>query len=283
MPDPQKLMNTVRRAAQLFRSTPGRKGMVVETGSNADDVLVAGDLHGNIAHFQVLLDRARLDRNPRRHLVLQELVHGASLYPNGGCKSHQLVDLVSALKCQYPDRVHVILGNHELAELLDKPILKAGTRTDQIFRLGIQTAYGEMSDQVYAAYLELFRAMPLAVRTGNRVFMSHSAPEASDLDEGFDTNLFAVASMDDAIQNCRRALHDLVWGRDSTESTARRFASLVAVDYLITGHMPCPEGHRVPNPVQLILDCSHFPACYCLFSAREALAIQDLIDAVRTL
>jgi Calcineurin-like phosphoesterase len=283
MPDPKRLINTIKRATQLFRSTPGRNGMIVELNQSAEDVLIAGDLHGNLAHFQCLLDRARLDRNPRRHLVLQELIHGDSKYPNGGCKSHQLVDLVAALKSQYPDRVHFILGNHELSEILARPIIKGGVRTGDLFRHGIDIAYGTHSGEIFAAYIELFDSLPLAVTTANRVFMSHSYPESEDMNRDFNVSILRSKSVGEICKSDERSLHDLLWGRDGEEITARRFASLVQADLLVTGHMPCPQGFRTPNSLQLILDCSRFPACYCLFSNQHPLALSDLRAGVRTL
>ena len=59
-------------------------------------VLVAGDLHGHVENFRQLLIRADLANHPRRHFVLQEVLHGPFLYPGGGEKSHQLLDLVAA-------------------------------------------------------------------------------------------------------------------------------------------------------------------------------------------
>ena len=283
MRDARRRIQTIKQATQLFRATPSRKGMVVDLDAVADDVLVAGDLHGNIANFQALLDQARLDRNPRRHVVLQELIHGDARYPNGGCKSHQLVDLVAALKCQFPDRVHLILGNHELAEIQQKPILKAGVRTNDLFRQGIDSAYRDKGDEVFSAYIELFESLPLAVRTANRVFMSHSFPEASDLDNGFDVSILESRSLGEIGEDRDDSLHDLVWGRDGDEQTARRFASLVGAELLITGHMPCYDGYRSPNPLQLILDCSRFPAGYCLFSCQQPLTLTELLAGVRTL
>jgi hypothetical protein len=283
MPNAQRVLNTIRRAKDLFLNTPSRTGTMVQLDESAEDVLVAGDLHGNLANFQSLLDRARLDRNPRRHLVLQELVHGEARYPNGGCKSHQLVDLVAALKCQYPERVHLILGNHELAELLNKPILKAGVRTNDLFRQGIELAYGDNSDGIFVSYQELFRALPLAVRSRNRVFVSHSFPEASDLDAGFDSAIFQSRSIDEFDTEHSASLHDLVWGRDGDEQTARRFASIVNAELLVTGHMPCLDGYSSPNSIQLILDCSRFPACYCLFSNQRPLTLTELLTGVHTL
>ena len=117
MPDPQKILATVRKATELFRSTPGRSGAVI-TLETADEVMVVGDLHGNLPAFrQVLTSRPSIGI-PAGTSSLQELIHGHHMYDEDRPdRSHQLVDLVSALKCQYPDRVHLILGNHELSEL----------------------------------------------------------------------------------------------------------------------------------------------------------------------
>src|SRR4051794_1493471 len=175
MPDPDRLLYTLRRAAAAFRDTPGRRGRLV-TPAGAADVLVAGDLHGNVDNFRKLLHAADLARQPRRHLVFQEVIHQPLVV--GSDTSHQLVDLVAALKCQYPDRVHFLIGNHELAQLTDRPIMKGDDVLNDLFWEGVWAAYGDRAEEVYAAYLGLFAAAPLALRTPNRVFVSHSLPSA---------------------------------------------------------------------------------------------------------
>ena len=140
--------------------------------------MVVGDLHGNLPAFRQVLTVAALDRHPRRHLVLQELVHEINKYDEDRPdRSHQLVDLVSALKCQYPDRVHLILGNHELSELTGRIIGKDGQALNVRFRQGIELSYGTRTQEIYQAYLDLFAALPLAVRTPNRVFICHTIPD----------------------------------------------------------------------------------------------------------
>ena len=75
MPDPRKLLTTIRRATDLIRATPGRSGGIIAP-DRAAEVMVVGDLHGNLAAFKKVLAIAALDRHPERHLVLQELIHG---------------------------------------------------------------------------------------------------------------------------------------------------------------------------------------------------------------
>jgi Calcineurin-like phosphoesterase len=265
MPDPDKIIATVHRAAELFRSTPGRAGGVVALAPGiADDVLVVGDLHGNVPAFRLLLETADLSHTPKRHLVLQELIHGPRLYPgeNGGDRSHQLLDLVCALKCQFPDRVHLILGNHELSELTGRPIAKNGTALNALFRLGLNTAYGARSREVYAAYLELFAALPLAVRTSNRVFACHTIPDA---------------------MKRHGTVYNLTWGRDTSAETVDRFAAMVDADWFITGHQPCEEGFRMANHRQIIVDGTDPYPAYCLFPADDLVTVESLLEGVRIL
>jgi Calcineurin-like phosphoesterase len=281
MPDPEKLLATVRRAIGLFRATPGRSGGVVaiEPGT-ASDVMVVGDLHGNIPAFRRVLEVAALGKNERRHLVLQELIHGNRMYPDdGGDRSHQLVDLVCALKCQFPDRVHLILGNHELSELTNRPIGKNGVPLNALFRQGIDTAYGDRAATVYDTYKNLFAALPLAVRTPNRVFLCHTIPDAIELD-GLDLGVLALDNWPPEAMKRHGTVYALTWGRDTEPPTIDRFASMIDADWFVTGHQPCDNGFRQPNHRQIIIDGTDPYPAYCLFPADSPVSIESLLAGV---
>ena len=281
MPDPSKILATIQRATGLFRATPGRVGGLVTLGAEVEDVLVVGDLHGNIPALRQILHVADLAKNSRRHLVLQELIHGPYYYPDDrGDRSHQLVDVVCALKCQYPDRVHLILGNHELSELTHRPIAKGGMPLNALFRLGINTAYGAAGAAIYEAYRTLFAALPLAVRTPNRVFLCHSVPDPIDL-EDFDTGIFALDDWPDEAKARHGAVYGITWGRNIESETVDRFAALVDTDLFVCGHQPCDEGFRQANHRQLIIDGTDPYPAYCLFPAQTPLTIETLLAAAR--
>ncbi|SIN93237.1 Calcineurin-like phosphoesterase [Singulisphaera sp. GP187] len=279
MPDPEKLLKTIRRATELFRATPGRSGGII-TLESAEEVLVVGDLHGNIPAFRKVLDAAALTTNPARHLVLQELVHGIRCYPDdGGDRSHQLVDVVSALKCQFPDRVHLILGNHELSEITGRMIGKNGIALNALFRQGITTAYAPRDAEVYSAYLELFAALPIAVRTPNRVFLCHTIPDPVDLDH-LDLELLKANTWTREAMARHGTIYAMTWGRNTDPATIDQFAGMVDADWFITGHQPCDEGFRQANHRQLIIDGTDPYPTYCLFPARAPVSIETLLKGV---
>jgi len=281
MPDPKKVIAAVRKAAELMRRTPGRVGSVVR--AFAEDVMVAGDLHGNLRAFKWVLGEAALDRHPGRHLVLQELVHEINKYNDDRPDlSHRLVDLVCALKCQYPDRVHLILGNHELSELTGRMIGKDGRALNERFREGIRLSFGDAADEVYEAYLKLFADLPLAVRTPNRVFICHTIPDGDWLDD-LDLSVLDAETWPREAVKRRGTVYAITWGRDTSDETADRFAAMVDADLFVTGHQPCDEGFRQSNRRTLIVDGTDPYPAYCVFPARKSIAIDDIVASVKVL
>jgi hypothetical protein len=281
MPDPARLLKTLNQAVQLFKKTPGQRGRVIRLEATAE-VMVAGDLHGNVDNFRRILQVADLAKHPARHLVLQEVVHGPFQYPDGGDKSHQLLDLVAALKCQFPEKVHFLIGNHELSQGTRRRIAKNDVDLNELFRQGVASAYGSKADEVYHAYEQLIAVAPLAVRTPNRVFISHSLPSAINQTPHF---LAALEKSENAEADLLPGgcVHSLVWGRDVSEENAARFLKLVDADWLITGHIPCDRGFDLPNSFQIILDSLGARAGYCLFPAGQTLTRDDLVKSIGTL
>jgi hypothetical protein len=281
MPDPARLLRTLKQAIQAFKDTVGRRGRMVYP-DQAEEVMVVGDLHGSVENFRLALGKAQLAKHPKRHLVLQEIVHGPFRYPGGEDKSHQLVDLVAALKCQYPHQVHLILGNHELSQVKFQGIAKMEGDLNASFREGVAAAYGPEARSIYSAYLEMFSVIPLALRTANRIFISHSLPSAARVQQ-FDFSVLERDSHDEKEFHRGGTIHALVWGRDTSPENVEVFLGKVQADLLITGHIPCPEGFRTPNHKQVILDAQGTPAGYCLFPTNRSLTHPELLATVATL
>ncbi len=271
MPDPRRILTTVHRATELFLHTPRRSGLLVDlvAARPEADVFVVGDLHGNLANFRAALTAAALDRHPFRHIVFQEVVHGPFRYPGNGCTSHQIVDLIAALKCRFGERVHYIPGNHEIAELRRATILKNGERQDVAFRAGIEHAYGRWAVEIHHAYRRLFASLPLAVRTPNGVLIVHSLPDERTLERGFDFGVFAAATLDELSLERRSPAYELLWGRRTSRKSAEAFLGNLGCRFAVTGHLPSPEGFQIIDDYRIVVDASRCPGCACLVPLSE--------------
>ncbi len=265
-PSTRQIVEMYQRAAVANLRTGGREGNVVVIDPTPQtEVFVAGDLHGHRNNFERLLGVADLAAFPERHLVLQEVCHGGPTYPEGGCMSHEMLEEVAQLKCAFPDRVHFLVSNHELAELTDFPIMKAGRMLNVIFRAGLQEKYGDGADDVRAAYSEFIASCPVGVRIGDEVFVCHSLPAKAD-EEPFDVTVLS-RPIEPADLTGKGAVFRLVWGRDFREENVSVLADLIGVRGFVTGHEPCPGGFQTPSPRQVIVDCCGSNPCYWRFDA----------------
>jgi len=279
----ERVIGTFEQAAQANLDTPGREGnVVVITPELGDEVMVTGDLHGHRRNFNLIKRTAALDAHPRRHLVLQEVCHGGPTYPqNGGDMSHALLEDVAKLKTQYPERVHFILGNHELAEVADYPIQKNKQMLNLLFRLGLQQMYGAAADKVREAFFPFLKSCPLAVRLPGGIFISHSIPEDCDKRK-FDRSIF-TRKLDDLDFLERTGVFQLVWGRDYRSENARAFAELVEAEVLLNGHEPCIEGYNAPNEYQVVIDCCSDKGAYVVLPLAEPLGQAEILEQVNLL
>ncbi|MCH8922393.1 MAG: hypothetical protein IIA67_04505 [Planctomycetes bacterium] len=280
----ERIIATYEEATEANSQTPGRVGNIVEvTAEAADEVMITADVHGHRMNFNAIRTKADLAANPRRHLVLQEVCHGGPPSPSGnGCMSYTLLEDVARLKVEFPQRVHFILSNHELAELTDYPILKAKRMLNVTFRAGLQEMYGPATDKVREALLRFLRSCPLGVRLVDvGVFICHSAPERVDLG-GFDMAVFDRPLSDADLGNQGGAFA-LVWGRDYRAANARAFAELVGAHLLVHGHDPCPEGFKAPNEHQIILDCCGAKPHYLTLSTSEAVSHAEAVERITPL
>jgi hypothetical protein len=193
--------------------------------------------------------------------------------------SHLLLEDMALLKIRYAERFHFLLGNHELAELIDFPITKSNRMLNLTFRYGLQEMYGRATERVRDAGLQFIQSCPLALRMANHVFICHSAPDHV-VEEGFDVNVFTrPLTLDDLAPYGQ--VFRLVWGRDFRRQNAAAFARLVRASLLIHGHEPCPDGYQVPNDLQVILDSCGHAATYVLVPNRGPVTQSGIVAAIR--
>lgn len=279
----QKTAECYQEAGRILRSSPLRKGNVVQLDkSNMEDVMVTADLHGNRTNFRRILEIADLEAHPNRHLVFQEVCHGGPTYPKaGGCMSHLMLEDISKLIVEFPHQVHFLISNHELAELTDYPIMKGGKMLNLMFRCGMGQMYGAAVPMIRAAQLEFLASLPIAIRIGKQIMVTHSLPKQCDADP-FDVSIFD-RELNAHDRACGGSLHRMVWGRDFRQENADHLASQLGVELFITGHEPCQYGFASPNSRQIVLDCCSRLGKYMMIPMSDDLTQEDLLNRIRSL
>ena len=270
------LMNA---ATEANRKDPFRTGFLIELPSHGE-VMVTGDLHGHRHNLERIVQLANLPRHRERHLILQELVHELT-EEDVVCRSHRLVEFAARLKATFSAQVHILMGNHEFAELLSLAIGKHGRVLNTAFDDGGLRLYGEEWPRVRDAYDRFWSSCPLAVHCENRVFISHSTPRISRIGDMSLDYLRSVSTIE-ALKR-KSPVFDLLWGRDYREETANQFCERVDADVLVVGHTPCDDGIAVPNTRHVILDCTDHAGKYLLLPLDQTLTQEDVVACARKL
>lgn len=246
----EAVIDCLDRAAVLMRRDRLRRGNMVNLPARGEAV-VLGDLHGDLENLERAVEWAALQCNRDRYLILQELIHAGPPDGRGGELSFRALERAAALKCRFRSQVQMVLSNHDLAEVAGTEITRAKRPVRKPFRRGIENAYGPAWKRVHAAYVALLASLPLAVRTPNGVFISHSTPGHKAMAD-FD---FSIFDRPLARTPCGpgTSLYDFTWNRNYCQCCADRFARSVGAEILVTGHQASMPGVKTPTTRHIVL------------------------------
>ena len=241
-------------AAECMRTAEGRRGATQWIPSRGT-LLATGDLHDNVAHLQAILQLARLDASPDRHVILHELIHGESL-TGGMDTSYRMLVRVAELVLAYPTQVHPLLANHELAQACKLRISKGAGEQVQLFLDGLDWVFGDEAQAVSDAVDRFILAMPLAVRSTNGLFCAHSTPAP------FEVESADVGALDRELDPAGYDHHDglawqFTWGRGQTPESSRRVAERLGARLMVCGHAYVEQGAEAVSPELLLLNSDH--------------------------
>lgn len=230
-----------------------RQNLVVLPESG--DLVIAGDIHGHRRNFERIITYSALDKNPDRHLVLQELLHGGPEDGQGGCLSFELLFDAVKLKVDYPDRIHFILANHDTAFINNSDVMKGGKEMNAAMRAAMQRHFGGQTKDVESAIEKFLFSQPLAVRCPKRIWISHSLP-SDRMVEKFDFSIFnRKLKINDIVRP--NSAYLLTWGRGHSGKTLEFLAKQLDVDLFVLGHQVQETGWMSNNQNLIILDSQH--------------------------
>jgi hypothetical protein len=239
---------------------------------------VAGDLHNHTRNFQRLQKAADLGNNPGRHVILQELIHGGPLGASGEDRSLGL--LIEALQwsAAFPGRIHFLLANHDMAQVLNIAIMKDGYDLTDRFSRYINLTFGPNAPQVHEALAAYLRALPLAAITATGIFLSHSLPAARDL-ASFDRT---IVRRDLTPEDWARtgSIYQMIWGRNQTQEVLDRVSKMWYADLFVCGHQQQDAGSKTLGDRMLIIDSSHNHGVYLPIDLARSYTLETLAAEV---
>lgn len=271
--------DTFRRAADMNLDDPIRAGSLL-CPPDYSQVVMTGDMHGHRRNFEKLIKYCQLESTPTRHVLLHELIHEQPQSMNDSDRSVELLLDAAKWKTFFPDQVHFLQSNHELAQMQNHEITKGGRMVTDEFERGVAEVLGSSNvDEVLNAIDDFIASYPLAARSPNGVFFAHSLPNVSHMDE-FDPS--CVHDPADSLDLSEGGMvYQMVWGRRHTPALLERLALAFEVQYFVVGHQPQEFGYEVRFDRLIILASDHNHGVFMPVDCRKHYTIEDLVQRIR--
>ncbi len=270
----EQVLETLQAATEENTLSSLRRHQLVVLPDQGE-AIITGDLHDHRRNFEKVVRHADLGSNPARHLVLHELIHGDHYDENGAEDSWQLLYKAAELKCDFPDQVHFMLANHDLAQIHGEGIAKAGLSVCEAFNSGVKRDFAEHATSITVAITEFLLSFPLAVRCPNGIWVSHSLPTDTQI-PGFDYSVFDRVLIGPDYARRKGPVYQLIWGRNITPQAVAIFAEKVNAQLIITGHQPQDSGYAINGPQHLIIASDHNQGVFLPIDLGQSYTVDEL-------
>ncbi|EAY07646.1 Ser/Thr protein phosphatase, putative [Trichomonas vaginalis G3] len=210
---------------------------------------VVGDIHGNLYDLIRILSMAKMPPMSR-YVFLGD-------YVDRGQFSYEIVLLLFALQCQYPNDVVLLRGNHEFADV------------NSVYGFFDEMSQLENGQYLYDLMNKAFEWLPIAAIIQNKIFCVHGgiSPDLNDISQ--------VEKIERPIKICEdELLADLMWSdpTSDTKTYARStrglgisYGTSLVHDYLKKNSLTSVlRGHQcVQNGIQKALDGQVYTVFSC--------------------
>ena len=142
-------VDDLKRLCELTIKNLEKDDMLIQIDAPVD---VYGDIHGQFTGLMLFLEKYGFP--PEKKLLF------LGDYVDRGPNSIEVLVTIFTLKCLYPKHVFLLRGNHETRE----------TTQSYGFAEECRVRY---SSEIYNAFLEVFRFLPISAIIGDRIFCIH--------------------------------------------------------------------------------------------------------------
>jgi len=279
--DADQVIETFGAAGDENKLSPLRRGQVIYLPEQGE-VWMTGDIHDHRTNFRKLLQAADLPNNPQRHLILHELIHGDHWDASGAEDSWHILYQAAEAKCSFPNQIHFLLANHDLAQIHGEGIMKGGLSVCEAFNAGVKRDFGERGTLVTVAITEFLLTLPLAIRCpANGLFFCHSLPTDEQI-KTFDFTVFERENLRPEDYRRRTGpVYQLIWGRKTTPAGVEEFRHKVGAELIVTGHQPQEMGYAINGEHHLIIASDHNQGVFLPLDLAERYDMPQLVRRLR--
>ena len=271
------IIDLLNKGAEANYADKFRQGNLIHLPAEGS-LIISGDLHGHQRNFERIVAFADLASNHDRHVLLQEIIHGGPVDTKGGCLSYKLLFDVVRYKLNFPDRVHIVLGNHAAAFICNSEIMKDGKEMNRAFYLALEQEFKQNCTNIQLTMRNFLSSQPLAIRCDNRIWLSHSLPSDNLVDK-FDPKIFDRPLK---ISDYERpgSAYILTWGRKHSQALLDKMAQMLDVDIFVLGHQPQEKGWCKAGDNLIIIASDHNHGCLLPVDLTKNYTIDELINSM---
>ena len=274
---PQTIVDLLNKGIEANHADKYRRDNLIYLPAGGS-LIVTGDLHGHRRNFERIVAFADLADNPDRHVVIQEVIHGGPEDALGGCLSYRLLFDIIRYKLSFPDRVHIIMGNHDTAFINSSEVMKDGREMNRAMRLALEREFGKAGADVDLAIKQFLFSQPLAVKTESRIWVSHSLP-GDRFVEKFDPKILdRQLKINDVVRPGSAYL--LTWGRRHSQAMLDKMAGMFDIDVFILGHQPQEQGWSRAGENLIIIASNHNHGCLIQIDLVQSYTVEQLLELI---
>jgi Icc-related predicted phosphoesterase len=274
---PEKIVELLNKGMEANNADKFRQGNLVRLPSHGS-VIITGDLHGHRRNFERIVALANLGQNKNTHVILQEIIHGGPEDEEGGCLSYKLLFDAVAYKVKFPDRVHIIMGNHDTAFISNTDVMKNGKEMNVAMRSALDREFRHASERVKLAIKQFLFSQPLAVKCTNGILVCHSLPGDHYADK-FDKRIFErQLRINDIIRPGSAYL--LTWGRSHSQRLLDAMSKSLDADTFILGHQRQETGCSQAGNNLIIIASDHDHGCVLPIDLAKSYTVEKLLQLI---
>ncbi|MBN1795496.1 MAG: metallophosphoesterase [Sedimentisphaerales bacterium] len=273
----ESTIDLLQRGQKACSEDSCRQGNLISLGDKGR-LIATGDIHGHRRNFERIVSYADLDNNPDTHVVIHEIIHGGNEDEEGGCLSYRLLFDVIKYKLKYPDRVHMLLGNHDTTFINNTKVMKGGREMNKALRDALGREFGDQTEEVKLAIRQFLFSQALAIKCANGIWFSHSLPADRYADD-FDITVFKrELKINDVVKP--GAAYVLTWGRRMSQKGLDKLAQKLNADVFIVGHQAQSKGYCRAGDNLIILASDHNHGCIIPIDLSRPYTTDELMASI---